>query len=775
MSDKINNNNNDSYINLKVNGRLFPSWVLLNFKKYKLPEVLQVEGEDPCKRTTKLELRKYQEFLSVYLDFRSPYKEILLYHGMGSGKTATAINIYNILYNYTPGWNVFILIKASLKGSWLDELKLWMSKNEYESRFNNIHFIHYDSPFADRDFLNSIKQSDSSKKSIFIFDEVHNFINNLYNNITSKTGKRAFVIYDYIQQEKKENNDTRIILMTGTPAINNPFEIALMFNLLRPGIFPNSEIKFRELYIANNKLQVDKINMFQRRVLGLVSYYSGSSKEYFAQKKYHNIRIKMDPQQQKVYEHFEYIEEQMDKNSRNKSRGSSNKMSSTYRAFTRSSANFTFPVMSSSLTGENRPRPSNFKVSDKDSLRILEGKREKLSGEEKEKVNYVDYEDMMNLYVKSFDKYLNNINDEDIKKKHTLSDDVKILKNDYKYNFSNFWKKHNKKSKLLTAMYSCSCKITNMIMNSFESTGPILMFSNYVRMEGLEIIKIYLKHFGFASYNSKKGSKDYFRYTEFHGSISMEERNKNRKAYNDRSNIDGKLIRIILISPAGSEGISLRNVKQVHVLDPYWNEVRINQLIARAIRQCSHADLQMKDRYVDVYRYIAIRDSVKTTSDEDIDALAKKKESLIGSFLNVIKEVAIDCELFKTHNKDEEEYKCFKFNQDSMFDKNIGPAYKSDHDYDINLNNGLNSNNSTVKKIKVKKIFAVKKLSSGYSDKIQYLMDEDTGVVYDYDLKFPIGKIYFDEDGIPDINTKNQYVISETIPIPLLKIYNEKT
>jgi hypothetical protein len=761
----------NSYINLKINGRLFPSWLLLNFKKYKLPEVLQIDGDDPCKRKTKLELRKYQEFLSSFLDFRSPYKDILVYHGMGSGKTGSVINIYNILYNYTPGWNVFILIKASLRGSWLDELKLWLSKNEYETRFNNIRFIHYDSPFADRDFLNAIKQSDSSKKSIFIFDEVHNFINNVYNNITSKTGKRAYVIYDYIQQEKKENNDTRIILMTGTPAVNNPYEIALIFNLLRPGIFPNSEIKFRELYISNNKLRADKKNMFQRRIMGLISYYSGSSKEYFAQKKYHNIYVRMDSLQEKVYEHFEYIEDQMEKKNRNKPKGKSGKVSSTYRAFTRSSANFGFPVMSSSLTGENRPRPSNFRVSEKDSQRILEGKKEKLSKEEGDKVNYIDYEDMMKLYVKSFHKYLSDIKEKD---KSSIENDIEVFKKKYDYNFSKFWKNHEKKSNLLKALYSCSCKMTNMIMNSFKSTGPVLMFSNYVRMEGLEIIKVYLKYFGFASFNSGKG-KDYFRYTEFHGSISMEERNKNRKAFNNTSNTHGKLIRIILISPAGSEGISLSNVKQVHVLDPYWNEVRIHQLIARAIRQCSHADLPIKDRYVDIYRYFAVRKNGKKTADEDIDGLAKKKESLINSFLTVVKEIAVDCHLFKTHNMDGQEYKCFQFNQDSLFDKNIGPAYKKDTDYDMNLDNGLNSINSLSKKIKVKKIVAVKKIKDEFSEKINYLMDEETGIVYDYDLKFAIGKIYFDEDGIPEIKEKNIYIISEIIPIPLLKLYDEKT
>ena len=59
-----------------------------------------------------------------------------------------------------------------------------------------------------------------------------------------------------------------------------------------------------------------------------------------------------------------------------------------------------------------------------------------------------------------------------------------------------------------------------------------------------------------------------------------------------------------------------------------------------------------------------------------------------------------------------------------------------------------------------------------YTDEIQYLMDEDTGIIYDYDLKFPIGKVYFDEDGIPDMKNNKVYVISEVIPIPLLKTYN---
>ena len=175
----------NNYINFQVNGKLFPSWILLNFKKYQLPEYIQKEGEDPCRMTkTKKELRKYQEFLSKYLDYKSPYRDILIYHGLGSGKTVTAINIYNILYNYNPEWNVFLLIKASLKKDpWEKDLENWLQSTDKKNRFNNIKFIHYDSPYADKDFMNQIKMSDSSKKTLYLFDETHNFIKNVYNNI----------------------------------------------------------------------------------------------------------------------------------------------------------------------------------------------------------------------------------------------------------------------------------------------------------------------------------------------------------------------------------------------------------------------------------------------------------------------------------------------------------------------------------------------------------------------------------------------------------------
>ena len=57
---------------------------------------------------------------------------------------------------------------------------------------------------------------------------------------------------------------------------------------------------------------------------------------------------------------------------------------------------------------------------------------------------------------------------------------------------------------------------------------------------------------------------------------------------------------------------------------------------------------------------------------------------------------------------------------------------------------------------------------------MKFWMHEESGIVYDYDLDFPIGKINFDEDGIPDMLKQNIYIISKLIPIPQLKFYEEK-
>jgi superfamily II DNA or RNA helicase len=824
------------YPNFKINGRIFPIWILKNFAKYKLPEIIRKDDEDPCKIKTKEELRKYQEFISEYMDYKSPYHDILLYHGLGSGKTATAINIYNILYNATSGWNIFLLIKAGLEDDpWKKDLKKWLGQQDYEHRYSNIKWVHYDSPYADKEFDDEVKKSDGTLKNMYIIDECHNFFRNVYSNMTSKKGKRAINIYRAMLEDKKKNPSTRVVLLSGTPAINSPFELAILFNLLRPGSFPESEILFNQYYVDSNSTEgINKTmkNVFKRRIIGLVSYYIGATPDLYARDVIHYVDCKMSMYQTEVYEYFENIEREMEK----RQKFSSGSGGETYKTYTRQASNFVFPTIDDVVAGENRPRPNKFKIGETEMNLLLKTKK---IDEIKSTLNSQSqkYFEALKQFMNRFDNHLQEIYNSE-KNEHNLENDVEIFK---KYDtYENYLNSEEKRSKVLKEMMKCSNKFVNIIFNILKSKGPVLVYSNFVMVEGLDIFKIYLKYFGFDSFKNKN-SKDYFRYGEFHNNVSKEVRRETLRTENTEENKYGKLIKILMFSPAGAEGINLESIRQVHITEPYWNEVRITQMIGRAIRQCSHKYLPINERVVDVFRYRSIKNNVKIievienqkskkekviihdvhklrTVDHNIENIARVKNNLIQTFLNSIKEVAIDCELFKNHNMMKSNYKCFKFNETSLFDKNVGPAYKTDIIEDIKISNGSDSSKSLTIKIKVIKIRGLnkeiisetetkqnnndnlnktidpeqkeknyiensekkqkneKKMEENYSDeknnqiidlsKVDYYWyNPATSVVYDFDLHYPVGKIKYDEDGIPLKLDKDLYEI-EFINIP---------
>jgi superfamily II DNA or RNA helicase len=779
-----------SNINLEQNGRIFPSWIMKNFKKYILPEIIRKDGEDPCNEKRDFGITKYQEFVGQFLNYTSPFKDILVYHGVGAGKTYTAINIYNILFNYTPKWNIFLIIPASLHDDpWLKDIKAFISKTEYEERFNNIIFIHYDSPIADRDFLEKVKKADSNKTSVFIIDEAHRFMNNVYNNVSGKKGKRAQTIYDYIQQEKKDNSNTRIVLLSATPAVNKPFEFALIFNLLRPGSFPTSESIFQQLFISSANfasLNENAKNMFQRRILGLVSYYIGATPDKFASKTVHYVNIPMEKYHEEIYKYFEEIEEQKEKLRLKMSRGKVGDQMSTYASYTRQSCNFVFPNIDEKINGEKRPRPSHFRIKETDAVIITEGKNlEKKKELTKSKAEILEYMKATRTFVNAFIDYLKEALRVDKDNKHTIIDDIKKFRTDYDGSFSDFMEKEKKKSTLLTSMNMCSPKFIRIIFNILKTKGTVMIYSNYVEMEGLQLLKVYLSFFGFLSIDDdkefnkdmlepeKKLEKDGLRYCEFHGGVERDVRKINKEIFNKSENKYGKYCKIIMISPAGTEGINLNNVRQVHIVEPYWNEVRIEQVIGRALRFCQHKDLPQEERKVDVFRYKMVRNNKKITTDEKMEDISRKKNNLLLSFIDAVKEAAVDCELFKAHNMMGNKYKCFQFNEDALFEEPIGPAFMNTIDNDQKIDNGSNSKESNRIKIKVLKIKAVKKVDeNSYSQEQYYWFNEENGVVYDLELNFPVGRVDKDTNN-NFIKLDNEiYIIGDVINIPEFKLYD---
>ena len=137
--------------------------------------------------------------------------------------------------------------------------------------------------------------------------------------------------------------------------------------------------------------------------------------------------------------------------------------------------------------------------------------------------------------------------------------------------------------------------------------GKILFYSDFRSDGGSEAFELMLKSNGYEKFDTKDPQKDKGkRYTFITGAEGPEERSINKENFNDAKNKYGEYIQIMIISSAGAEGISLTCVRQVHILEPFWNYVRIDQVLGRAIRMKSHEQLPKEERNVEQYLYLSV-------------------------------------------------------------------------------------------------------------------------------------------------------------------------
>ena len=115
------------------------------------------------------------------------------------------------------------------------------------------------------------------------------------------------------------------------------------------------------------------------------------------------------------------------------------------------------------------------------------------------------------------------------------------------------------------------------------------------------------------------------------------------KAATNESNKEGEDIKVILVSQAGSEGIDLKCIRQIHILDPWYNMNRIEQIIGRGVRTCSHSNLPFKDRNVSIYLHGILLDNDIESVDLYLYRIAEKKSIKIGEISRLLKQISIDC------------------------------------------------------------------------------------------------------------------------------------
>jgi len=200
------------------------------------------------------------------------------------------------------------------------------------------------------------------------------------------------------------------------------------------------------------------------------------------------------------------------------------------------------------------------------------------------------------------------------------------------------------------------------------SDGIILIYSQYID-GGLIPIALALEEMGFTRYG--EGAKSLFKTppTEQVDARTMKPRENKKesfmpakyimitgdprlspnndfevKAVTNDDNKDGHKIKVVLISQAGSEGVDFKCLRQVHIIDPWYNMNRIEQIIGRGVRNSSHKNLPFEKRNVELFIYGTIlENNEEEAADLYVYRLAEYKAIQMGEVSRVLKQTAVDC------------------------------------------------------------------------------------------------------------------------------------
>jgi hypothetical protein len=112
----------------------------------------------------------------------------------------------------------------------------------------------------------------------------------------------------------------------------------------------------------------------------------------------------------------------------------------------------------------------------------------------------------------------------------------------------------------------------------------------------------------------------------------------------------GTNVKVIIGSQVASEGLDLKCIREVHILDAWYHLNRIDQIIGRAIRYCSHSALPPEERNCLIYLYAVLVEATALgpaleTADLYAYRLAISKAQRIGKVQRLLKRHAWDCNL----------------------------------------------------------------------------------------------------------------------------------
>jgi len=471
---------------------------------------------------------------------------------------------------------------------------------------------------------------------------------------------------------------------------------------------PDTQKEFTQLFVDMDSMTVQRPDVLKKRILGLSSYFRSaqesllpsfvfSTNEY--NKQFHVEYVEMSDHQFVDYAKERATEMEREKKTRQRTNAAQNKevikVSGTYRTFTRAKCNFSFP------DEIPRPMPPGF-----DPTKDVRADN------------------------------LDNIRDDN---ELDLADDESVIvdENYEKSIITTLEKLKAEQSKYLTpeALKTYSPKFAKILANvsDKENRGLHLVYSAFRTLEGVGVLKLILEANGFAEFKLKKTGDAWSivetdsdpkkpRFVLYTGTETAEEKEIIRNIYNSNwgfvpgniteqlkaiheNNYYGEVIKIIMITSSGAEGINLENTRFVHIVEPYWHMVRVDQVVGRARRICSHKNLPEELRTIKVFLYmskfsdkqkfsgenIRIMDAdvsrikktppgsklgtLAITTDETLFEIAVIKDRLTKQLLKSVKESSVDCNVY---DNSKEGLVCYTYGHATSNEFGAFPSYAED-------------------------------------------------------------------------------------------------
>lgn len=616
---------------------------LYEYSLYKVPEFPIIKSLNDFNKISNelcgdFEKTMYQYFISNYISIRSPYKSLLVYHGLGTGKTCSAITLAESFLASHKMYEepcIWVIMPLALKNAFkeqifnlnLPEIAKQCTGDMYLKMANIYNDTNKDKSllkikkliksryrlFTYEAFATFIEQYNKPiEDKVIIVDEAHN-IRSISSN--ENVEKRVYSSLINVLENGKNN---KLILMSATPMYNKPEDIfdllyLLLINDKRQHLL---EQPFPSFFDDNNIVNKKAIKLIELLSSNYISYLRGKNPFTFA--------LKLTP---KYMDNIKLLTHEFNKDSNNKT------IPKIYKNWL---ANMEDDIVISNI-GEYQHKYI-------------------LKNENRDDNNVFNNLQPMNIVYNDTvgEKGFNNIFTRIDNKKNTLV---------VKYNKSY----ENALYPDLEHLGKYSGKFMNICNIIKNTNGVIVIYSGYI-WSGVVPLAICLEHMGFNREGSdnilqkanvisdppKYGFAKSPKYcilssenSEVMGSSSIDNL---MKIINNPNNIDGSMIKVILITPVASEGLSFYNIREMHLIEPWFHFNKVAQIIGRGIRNCRHQNLPIEERNVTVFMHASYQNNEKESADIHAFRIASQKAIQTKYIDNIIKDNAIDCSLFKNIN-----------------------------------------------------------------------------------------------------------------------------